>query len=409
MGRRRTEVTAVPTRWPWLVPAVFVVATGSGIALLAVGGSSFREIARASDWLVGPAAFAVVGAVVLSRGHRVMGWLFCTVALIAGLTTFGDDLGAYTYLTTGHVSGVGLFGAWVDSWYWFPFISLFVIWIPLLYPDGRFVSRRWRRFAVVPAVATAGIAFLTMFGGHLQLHAISGITLPNPVGFLGRDVDDQAVSSPLYLGFIASVVGAVVALGLRFHRRGGVEREQVKWFLYVAAWAPLALVLGSPHPGTTSSIVRLLELVGNVVFVGVFVGLPVAMGIAILKHRLYEIDRIVSRTLSYAIVTAVLLGLYATVVVSASATVGSGGAPSWAVAGATLAAAAMFRPVRARVQAFVDRRFNRTRFDAVRAADAFGQQLRRDIELADVTARLVGVVDGTLEPSHLSVWFADRP
>ncbi len=404
----RADGGATPSRWPWLVPAMFLAASGGGIALLAAAGDSPGDIATSSDWLLGPAAFAVVGAVVLSRGHRVMGWLFCAVALIAGLATVGDDLATYQYLTVGGVSGFGLAGAWLNSWYWFPFMSLFVIWIPLLYPDGRFASRRWRRFAAVPAVAVAGLAFLMMFGKDLQLHAFSGVSIPNPVGFLGRDIDDQAVSSPLYLALIASVVGAVASLGVRFRRSHGVEREQVKWFLYVAAGAPVFLILASPHTGPTSDLVRVLSFLGTVVFLGVFVGLPIAMGIAILKHGLYDIDRIVSRTLSYAIVTAVLLGTYAAVVLTASAAVGSEGAPEWAVAAATLAAAALFRPVRGRVQAFVDRRFNRTRFNAVRAAEAFGQELRHDIDLQDVTVRLAGVVDGTLQPTHLSIWLPDR-
>jgi hypothetical protein len=202
------------------------------------------------------------------------------------------------------------------------------------------------------------------------------------------------------LGLLAlSGVLALASLVLRFRRSRGEERQQLKWFTYACALVPLAVVAD------------LLPAVGDLVFAALIVFLPVAAGIAILRYRLYDIDRLINRTLVYGLLTALLAGVYAGVVLVLGQLFGGVGAepPSWAVAGATLAVAALFQPARRRIQQAVDRRFNRRRYHAAKTIEAFSTRLRDEIDLDTLSAELVGVVDQTMEPTHISCWLRPPP
>jgi hypothetical protein len=182
---------------------------------------------------------------------------------------------------------------------------------------------------------------------------------------------------------------------IRFRRSRGEERQQLKWFTYASALLPLAL-LGEWLPAP----------VGDLIFGAVIVFLPVAVGIAILRHRLYDIDRLINRTLVYGLLTALLGGVYAGAVLVLGQVFGrvGGDPPSWAVAGATLAVAALFQPARRRIQAVVDRRFNRRKYDAARTVEAFGVRLRDEIDLDALSAELLAVVDHTIQPTRATLW-----
>jgi hypothetical protein len=187
----------------------------------------------------------------------------------------------------------------------------------------------------------------------------------------------------------------LVSLVIRFRGSRGEERQQLKWFTYACALLPLA-ALGDFLPGP----------VGDLLFAAVVLLLPVATGIAILRHRLYDIDRLINRTLVYGLLTAVLAGVYAGAVLVLGQVFGGVGRdpPSWAVAGATLAVAALFQPARRRIQAVVDRRFNRRKYDAARTVEVFSRRLREEIDLDTLSAELLAVVHETVQPATASLW-----
>jgi hypothetical protein len=201
------------------------------------------------------------------------------------------------------------------------------------------------------------------------------------------------------LGLIlVCAVAAAVSLMLRFRRSRGVERQQLKWFTYAAALMVLFLLMTEyllPDTGVIDA------------FFGLLVALiPVSAGIAILRYRLYDIDRLINRTLVYGLLTALLGGVYAAAVLVLGQLFGGIGAkpPSWAVTGATLAVAALFQPTRRRIQAVVDRRFNRRKYNAAKTIEAFSVRLRDELHLDALSAELLAVVDQTMQPTTASLW-----
>jgi hypothetical protein len=194
---------------------------------------------------------------------------------------------------------------------------------------------------------------------------------------------------------LLAVVGAVVSLVVRFRRSRGDERLQLKWFTYAGLLLPPVLFLGDFLPGALGNLAT-----------AVIVVLPIAAGVAILRYRLYEIDRLINRTLVYGLLTALLAGVYAGLVLGLGSVFGRLGArpPSVVVAGATLAVAALFQPARRWVQRTVDRRFNRRRYDAARTVEAFSARLREQVDLDTLSAELLAVVDQTVQPTTASLW-----
>jgi hypothetical protein len=227
--------------------------------------------------------------------------------------------------------------------------------------------------------------------------AMLRIDVPDPVGLFGL------VYNLGEWGVIVAAVAAAASLVVRFRRAGGIERQQLKWLLYAAVMFGVAIPLVSivlAGLGVSSELA--VDAVGAVLVAG----LPAALGVAILKYRLYDIDRIINRTLVYGLLTATLGLAYAGVVLVLGQLFGEvgGNPPSWAVAGATLTVAALFQPTRRRIQQEVDRRFNRRRFDAARTVEAFSARLREQVDLDTLSTELLGVVDQTVQPTVLSLW-----
>ena len=217
----------------------------------------------------------------------------------------------------------------------------------------------------------------------------------NPIGVTAvGDLVDSAVGLALLGLLVLSAVLALASLVIRFRRSRGEERQQLKWFTYACALLPLA-ALGDFLPGP----------VGDLLFAALVLLLPVATGIAILRHRLYDIDRLINRTLVYGLLTALLGGVYAAAVLVLGLFGGVGrDPPSGAVAGATLAVAALFQPARRRIQSVVDRRFNRRKYDAARTVEVFSRRLREEVDLDTLSAELLAVVDETVQPAKASLW-----
>jgi hypothetical protein len=368
-------------RLAWTLLGLTLVLLASSLVLGLTGGESWTAVLGA---IPVEAAFAVVGALVAARTGNRLGWLFLTAGAVGAVTVATNAYAARA--ATAELPAAAWVG-WIFTVILGIVAPLFFL-TPLLFPDGRLPSLRWR-----PVV---GIAVIS---GVIQMvcPALSDVNFSSNFPRLRDPVVAVAPLGTLYNA--AEAVGtlvllpAVAAIIVRFRRAGEEERLQLKWFMYAAAIAAVVVLTvtqlsNDPLPA----------------FEIVFPLIPVAVGIAILKYRLYDIDRLISRTLGYAIVTGLLVGLYAGLVLLATQVL-SIKSPV-AVAASTLAAAALFTPLRRQVQHVVDRRFNRVRYDADQTIEAFAARLQEGAALEAVRSDLLAVVSAAVEPAHLSVWTA---
>jgi hypothetical protein len=340
--------------------------------------------------------FAVVGALIAARrpSNRI-GWL-----LLVGALSISSAQLAWTYVLSAHYHAgrlIHLVG-WIGNWLPWPALAALML-LLLLFPNGRLLSRRWRPVAWAAVTWCAA----TMVFMALYPELLAAPQLQNPIGLTGsiddlmRSVQDSAllVTIPVALALLAAL-----SLILRFRRSAGVERQQLKWFAYVvglaAANIALPLYLIADWLGAVTAVLHWLLLMS----------IAGAIGLAILRYRLYDIDRIISRTLVYGLLTGLLGLVYVGLVLGLGQLFGGIGAqpPSWAVAGATLAVAALFQPLRRRIQQAVDRRFNRRRYDATQTIEAFSVRLREEVDLDSLSAELLAVVDQTMQPTRASLW-----
>jgi len=346
---------------------------------------------------------AAIGFLVARRQPRnPLGWLFLVIAIFLFVPTVGGDY-AYLNYQLGHPLPFAAVGLAVDG-LWSEGLALFIVAI-LLFPDGRLPSRFWRWALRVwcAAFAVLLIAFVVATAGALAAHPIrtdsSGglVALDNPVGWFAA-VNHGCLIILFVLSF--AFIGRQV---LSWRRSSGERRQQLKWLASGAAVSMVSLVLAAISASSSGSIATVAQWLDNFAWFGL-AALPVSIGVAILRYRLYDIDRIISRTLAYALVTGMLIGVFAglvlltTDVLSLSSPV--------AVAASTLAAAALFNPLRQRVQRVVDRRFNRTRYNADRTVAAFAARLKDAVDVTAVRDDLTGVVQQTLEPAHVSLWIS---
>jgi MFS family permease len=388
----------VGKRWTWVawsMLVIFIVSVAFATVLAVADDSFQQDPASFGLFVLGFGAFMVVGALVVAhRPRNPIGWIFSAIALLAFTGGVAGEYATYGLVTRpGSLPGATL-AAWYASWPWYPTLALALVFTPFLFPTGHLLSPRWRPIAWLAGVATAVFTVLAALQAELDLG--SDQVIANPIGIAGVENPEQSTVGMALLDLvILSGVVAFVSLVIRFRRSQGEERQQLKWFTYSAALVPLAL-LGDALPAP----------LGNIVFTVPIVFLPVAAGIAILRYRLYDIDRLINRTLVYGSLTAILgLGYAGAVLVLGQVFGGVGGnPPSWAVAGATLAVAALFRPVRRRIQMVMDRRFNRRKYDAVRTVEAFSARLRDQIDLDTLTAELLTVADQTMQPTTASLW-----
>ena len=380
--------------------AVFIAAVPlAGLA----DQSLYADSGSLPVWVTAP--FAVVGLVLAwRRPANPVGWIMLGGAFFFALS---EDASYYTVADYGlrhgdlPLGGVALFA----QPGWAPGIVLLGLLI-LVFPDGRLPSSRWRWLvwacATVAALWIAGTVVIT--AGALIDHRTQVDSGGNLLLLRGSDPAAgwwnvvQLVFFPLLAAcWLASLAGQAVS----YRRSSGERRQQLKWLL-----AGTAVVLVGGPLSILLSLLKSPSWVGILVLAG-FVALPVSIGVAVLKYRLFDIDRIISRTLAYAIVTGLLVGLYAGLVLLATRVLSFHS--TVAVAAATLAAAALFNPMRKRVQLRVDRRFNRARYDAEQTVAAFAARLKDQVDLDWVRDDLAGVIQQALEPAHISVWVSRRP
>jgi hypothetical protein len=346
--------------------------------------------------------FPLVGVLVASRRPgNPLGWIFCCIGLFEGLVTASWEYGTFALRTRpGSVPG-GLLASWFGVWAWAAGLGLLVTFAPLLFPDGRPPSPGWRPLAWLSAVPIAifcgpvAVAAWPLRGPALLDPAGEGLSLPPAVEALA------AVGFPLML---ACGIACMLSLVVRFRRSRGVERQQLKWFVYAAAVTFAGVLVTEVAPIPEGSALDGLVVVASLALIPT---VPAAAGVAILRYRLYEIDRIVNRTLVYGALTVLLAGVYAAGALGLPRLLGLGDS-QLLVAAATLAVAALFGPARRRVQGLVDRRFNRSRYDATRTIEAFSTRLRDQVDLDTLSAELLAVVDHTVQPTHTSLWLRRR-
>jgi hypothetical protein len=352
---------------------------------------------------------ATMGALIVARRPaNLIGWSFVAAGLGLALQAFATQYAIFTLRTDPGALPGGAWLVWVANWLTTPAANGAFAALLLLFPTGRLLSPRWRPVAWMVVGWIAGVA-VGNFAYPLEsyLDVAAPVRLNEAAGRALRTIGDFG----WLLGTLA-IPAAAASLVVRFRRSRGEERQQLKWLAYAAAMLALGVLgvgltgilmqLGWVRPQSMQPIATVL---GGVAILGL-TGLPVTAGIAILKYRLYEIDRLINRTLVYGLLTALLAAVYAGLVLSIGQLSGGLGTepPSWAVAGATLAVAALFQPARRRVQQTVDRRFNRRRYNTAKTIEAFAARLREQVDLDTLTAELLAVVDQTMEPNKVSLW-----
>src|SRR5215212_9791258 len=340
--------------------------------------------------------YSTVGAIVASRLPKSpIGWLFCAIAFIFGLDHFSAEYAAYALVEPTRSLPAGEVCAWLSSWVWVGGLGL-VVFLDLLFPNGRLPSARWRWFAQFTAIALLPAAVLAAFSPGL----ITSSTLRNPLGIEGLPHATMPVQAFMYA---LIVVGASSMLA-RLRHAGTIERQQIKWFAYATVLVISGVILKNVvYPPTSVTWVWWVGLILTAVGV---VSSPVAMGIAIFRYRLYEIDILINRTLVYGPLTATLVVLYflGIVVLQRLFVLLTGQQSTLAVVASTLLIAALFNPFRCRIQSVVDRRFYRRKYDTRKTLEAFSGQLRDETDLGALSDDLVSVVRETMQPAHVSLW-----
>jgi hypothetical protein len=348
-------------------------------------------------------SFSVVGALIAShRPKNLIGWIFLAVGFFYGLLTAGEEYAIYALLTNPGSLPFGAELSLLANWIWAPGLGLILVFLPLLFPDGRPPSRRWRPVGWLGGLSIGLICVLT----SIVLWPERGPVLVRPGGYAGEVEEWRSEFLDWMYNLAVPVLllaglGAVISLLVRFRRARGDERQQIKWFASAAALSLVWIfVFGqSAEVGLPGAIVALSSLL-------VIPSIPIATGIAILRYRLYDIDLLINRTLVYGSLTATLVAIYfgGIVLLQRVFVVFTGERSTLAVVASTLVIAALFTPLRQRFQGLIDRRFYRRKYDARKTLEALSARLRDETDLEALNDDLVGVVRETMQPAHVSMW-----
>src|SRR5215218_3018903 len=389
----------------WLAWSLMVLSV-----VLLVGGIALDQMIRSSApqrsyygpvdavfYLATVLTFSVVGAIIASRQPRnAIGWIFCGIGLVVGLNSLAGGYAEYRLAGGSAAGSLAETAAWYASWSWTLWVYVPTSFLLLLFPDGRLPSPRWRPVAWCAALGV--ISFVA--GNALE---------PGPLGDFPRITNPYGVDSPILdaiasAGYIlagASMVASAVSLIVRMRRAGRAQRQQIKWLAYGGA-----LVVGAVF---VSGVISIWSGDAAIAVISLgLLGVPIFTGVAIARYRLYDIDIVINRTLVYGALTAALVGVYFGGVATAQAIfrtlTGQEQQPQLAIVVSTLVIAALFNPLRKRIQAFIDRRFYRSKYDARKTLEAFSARLREETDLQALNGELTRVVRQTMQPAHVSLW-----
>ena len=386
----------------WSLCALSVALLVGGVALARTMGSTppglpYGSVGDAHTVVLTLAivlTFSIVGAIVASRHPRnTIGWLFCAIGLAVGFNGLAGGYAEY-WLVSGRGSrSLGETAAWFGSWAWTTQLVALTF-LLLLFPDGRLPSPRWRPVAWCAGLGISGfVVSYALDAGPLEDFP----QIVNPYGIDSPVVSVVGVAGGLVV--VGSMVASAVSVIVRARHTGRVERQQIKWLAYGGA-----VVVGT---SLVASAIAIWSVTVSILIINLaLLGLPLFTGIAIVRYRLYNIDIIINRTLVYGPLTATLVALYfvGILVLQRLFVILTGQQSTLAVVASTLVIAALFTPLRRRIQAFIDRRFYRKNYDARKTLEAFSARLREETNLDAVNTDLVGVVSETMQPAHVSLW-----
>jgi hypothetical protein len=379
---------SVPLYWS-ASPSAVLLGVPRIVAVLSLGGLVL--------------AFSTVGALIVARlpGNPI-GWILCAAGLSIGFTTLASGYAVFSLAAPDLMPGTE-WAAWFSYWIWVPGVGPAMTFGLLLFPDGRPPTRRWRIGELLAVVSLAALGSgLALTPGPLPDYP----EVDNPVGvafIAGSALADGGVG---WFLLSACVVICAVSMAVRYRRTTGEQRQQIKWFVFASVLIAGGWAVSWAAQDAASGRVGAWGVVSLMLGIGSLLGIPAAVGIAILRHHLYDIDVIINRTLVYGSLTALLVAAYFGGVVGLQYAfrVLTGGESQLAVVASTLAIAALFTPLRRRIQTFIDRRFYRKKYDARQTLETFTAQLRDETNLEALSNDLVGVVSETMQPAHISLW-----
>jgi hypothetical protein len=396
MRRRRALV--------YLGPAVTVAAAGASAVLATASHATpaqLHELSRTNDigTLVTAVAYAAVGTVILlrARGNRV-GWLFWLLGPVVALNIMAQEYAVFALFGRAHPLTGGATAAWLQSWTNGVPVTLALSLLFLIFPDGRLLGPRWRFAVWAGASGFVLVAIGSILWWKVTTEAFTGVR--NPFGV--RSLGDGAlvIMGVGWLLSLGAVCAGAASTFRRFRRAAGIEREQVKWLATAGVALAVTFVGNTIY---TSLVTDVATTIGGL-------AVAVAAGVAILRYRLYEIDVIIRRTLIYGALSALLAGCYVAVILALQAAFGPvTQGNELAVACSTLVVAALFRPVRGRVQSAVDRRFYRSKVDAESMLARFGAHVQHEADLDTLTTELDRIVRDALQPSLVAIWLRNDP
>jgi hypothetical protein len=385
----------------WSLWALSLALTAMSLLLLVLN-SSHPDVPVYTFWaenVLFAVGYSTVGAMIVPRmsSENPIGWLFCAIGLLWAVIHLIGEYAIYTLLAAPGSLAAGELASWIYSWLWVPSLGLLVF-LSLLFPNGRLPSARWRWFARLSVLLTlVGMVLAAFSPGQiiLGLPAIS-----NPLGIESLPNAYKPVQALMLILIAVSVVSLLMR---RLYARG-VERQQTKWFTYTSAVAASGAILQYIISEPLELV--LLGWIGHTLVLIGLAGMPISMGIAITRYRLYEIDLIINRTLVYGPLTALLVALYfgAIVLLQRLFVALTGEQSTLAVVASTLLIAALFNPLRRRIQSLIDRSFYRRKYDAAKTLEGFSLKLRDETDLEALSDDLVGVVRETMQPAHVSLW-----
>jgi hypothetical protein len=387
----------------WAIGIGFAAA---GLALLAAS----YGVALPDSWgfrgftAIFAVTFGTIGALIVAARRNLIGWLLLVAGLLSGIQCFGEEYAIYGIVAhPGSLPAAALLG-WVNSWIWVGIVALVGVFTPLLFPNGRLLSPRWRAAVIATVVAALYLGIvLALQDGPLN----NAPFVNNPFGIPGFEVIDLASGTARlsfivgYGGLLVCAVAAACSIVVRFRRARGIERQQMKTLAFGGGIIAVGFALGGG--------LQQQGKIGQLFFIASLQVVPFAVAVAVLRYRLYDIDVLINRALVYGATTAAIaVAFFAGIVVLQAVLRPITGGSELAVAASTLLCFALIQPVRRRVQSAVDRRFYRSRYDAARTLDRFTDELAGEVDLSAVRVSLLAAIDDTLQPRHVSIWLRNR-